>query len=102
MKCLTLFVHASLEHELVDRLRADERVTGFTLTPCQGHSTSTEDDPFLATRDRVIGHVPRLRIEIVLEDEIVTSVLEGLRECGPPGASLGAWHVTEVLDFGRL
>ena len=102
MKCLTLFVHASLEHELVDRLRGDERVSGFTLTPCQGHSTSTEDDPFLATRDRVIGHVPRLRIEIVLEDEIVTSVLEGLRECGPPGASLGAWHVTDVLDFGRL
>lgn len=102
MKCLTLFVHATLENDLVDCLRANERVSGFTVTPCQGHSTSTEDDPFLAAQDRVVGHVPRVRIEVVLEDEEVEGVLSALRGCIRVDASLGVWQLTDVLGFGRL
>lgn len=102
MKCLTLFVHSSVEHAVVDCLRANERVTGFTLVPCQGHSIATEGDVSLAVQDRVVGYVPRVRIETILEDDILLEVLGKLRECSQGQGSLGFWQVTEVLESGRL
>ncbi len=102
MKCLTLFVHAAVEDDVLNALRALPEVSGFTVSPCQGHSTSTELDPFLATRDRVAGFVPRVRIEVVLEDEVVEVVLERLRRSMPNLGSSGAWLVTNVEASGRL
>ena len=102
MKCLTLFVHAALQSEVVDTLRELPEVTGFTLTECQGHSSSTGTEPFQATRDLVVGFVPRVRIDLVLEAGAVETVLGRLRASGRKEGALGAWSVSEVEDFGRL
>ena len=102
MKCLTLFLHAAVESEVVDCLRGNDDVPGFTLTTCQGHSRSTEHDPFLATRDRVVGYVPRIRVEIVLEDSHVEPTLAGLKSCLSSRGAVGLWTVTEVTSSGRL
>lgn len=102
MKCLTLYIHAAVESDVLNGLRSLPEVSGFTVSPCQGHSTSTELDPFLATRDRVAGFVPRVRIEVVLEDEVLPRVLERLRSSLPNRGAAGAWLVTNVEDSGRL
>ncbi len=102
MKCLTLFIHAAVESEVVDCLRGNDDVSGFTLTRCQGHSRSTEQDPFLATRDRVVGFVPRVRIEIVLEDSDVEPTMSRLKSCLSSRGAVGLWIVTDVVDSGRL
>lgn len=102
MKCLTLYLHSSVEREVLDRLRDLRQVSGFTLTECQGHSTSTADDPFVGTRDRVAGFVPRIRIELVLADEDVEPVLGEIRASLPGERSMGAWTVSDLSEFGRL
>jgi len=103
VKCLTLFVHAAVRDEVVDCLREDSEVSGFTLTEAQGHSSATaEDDPFLATRDRVVGYVPRVRIEVVLPDDAVDAVLDRVRASLSRGGTAGAWLVTDAEGFGRL
>lgn len=63
MKCLTLFVHAAVAEACIDALRADPDLPGFTLTRCEGHSQRTESEAFVGARDRVVGYVPRARIE---------------------------------------
>ena len=77
-------------------------LTGFTLTECQGHSTSTERDVFQAARDLVVGFVPRVRVDVVLEDDAVAGLLDRLRGSCGACETLGAWMVTDVLEFGRL
>lgn len=102
MKCLTLYVHAAVQSDVVDCLRGAPEVTGFTLTECQGHSTSTGKDVFQAARDLVVGFVPRVRIEVVLEDGAVEPLLRRLRACSGKEGTAGAWLVTDVAGFGRL
>ena len=102
MKCLTLFVHKSVQSEVVDSLRSAPEVTGFTLIECEGHSTSTEADVFQAARDLVVGFVPRLRIDVILDDAAVEPVLERLRRSSAEANLAGAWLITEVASFGRL
>ena len=102
MKCLTLFLHAAVRNDVVDALRATDEVTGFTLVECQGHSTRSGEDPFLAARDRVEGFVPRLRIDLVLEDAAVQPVLERVRGQLEGSEAHGTWLVSDVEGFGRL
>jgi len=105
MKCLTIFLHAAYENEVVDCLRGAESVSGFSLSDCRGHSRHTSDDPFAAARDRVEGFVPRVRLEVFLEDGLVDGVLKLLEHCagGIGGAgAMGAWFVSEVGRSGRL
>lgn len=103
MKCLTLFVHDSSREDVLDCLRAAPEVSGFTLTECQGHSTETGEDPFQGARDRVVGFVPRVRIEIVLSEEAARGVLERVRGClASGGRSLGVYTLTDLREFGRF
>jgi len=88
MKCLTLIVHRSAKQDLVDRLRGAPEIHGFTVQPAEGHSERTGDNPFETTRDLVLGHVPRERVDILLQDDAVPSVVALL------GVTIGvlAWN----------
>jgi hypothetical protein len=102
MKCLTLFLHASVRDTFTDCLRATPEVSGFTLSECNGHSGATELEPFAATRDLVVGYIPRIRVDVVLEEQHVDAVLGRLGDCcSKPGAA-GFWMVTDVIRSGRL
>ncbi len=102
MKNLTLIVHADIEQALADVLRGLKTVQGFTFTHVEGHGAQDDRDPALSARDRVVGYTPHVRVDIVLEDENVDTVLETLREsrCGITGR--GVYWVTSVTKHGRL
>lgn len=103
MKCLTLFVHAAVAEACIDALRGDPDLPGFTLTRSEGHSQRTESEAFVGARDRVVGYVPRARIEVVLADQgEVERTLARLREVGRAGQSWGTFMVSDLIDFGRL
>ncbi len=102
MKCLTLIVHASAKRDVADRLRNIPGVSGFTLVPCEGHSAETRQDAFQSVRDRVEGYVPRVRVDVVLEDAQITSVIETLKKGGPEGARIGIWFVSDIHESGTL
>lgn len=102
MKQLTLIVHADVEQALSDVLRGMDRVTGFTFTHVEGHGAQDEHDPQLSARDLVVGYAPHVRVDIVLQDADVDSVLETLERshCGMTGRCI--YWVTPVERHGRL
>lgn len=101
MKCLTLIIHQSARQDLVDHLRRSG-VPGFTLSPAEGHSDETSHNPFETTRDRVLGFVPRYRVEVILEEDDLARILTYLRGCDSCVQGRGIWWVTRVEDHGRL
>lgn len=99
MKNLILIVPASAQQECADRLRSLSTIDGFTFTSVEGHGTRTDRDPVLSPHDRVVGYVPRVRIDILLENAAVAGVVEALR--GSVGRQSIYW-VTDVDTFGRF
>ncbi|HPF14403.1 MAG: DUF3240 family protein [Planctomycetes bacterium] len=102
MKCLTLYLHAQVADDALDCLRSQPAITGFTLSRCEGHSLSSEQDWSQGTLDQVVGYVPRVRIEILLEAEQVQPLLASLRGCLQGGRSHGVWSLASLDDTGRL
>lgn len=102
MKILTLIIHTNVQQELADLLRTIDKVPGFTFSHVEGHGSETEKDAFLSARDEVVGYVPRVRFEILLEDVDVDVVLTRL--CGKENslAGQGAYWVTPVEKGGHL
>ncbi len=102
MKNLMLIVHADLQQALADALRSFAQVAGFTFTRVEGHGSQDEHDPALTARDRVVGYTPHVRVDILLKDEDVDEVLQGLRagNCGVAGR--GIYRVTAVEKQGTL
>lgn len=102
MKNLTLVVHADIQQTLADVLRGLKEIEGFTFTSVEGHGPQDERDPAFSARDRVVGYIPHVRVDIVLGDKDVDKALEALRDsnCGVTGR--GVYWVTEVERQGRL
>mgnify|MGYP001566753902 CR=1 FL=1 len=101
MKNLTLVIHAGAQQALADSLRALEQVQGFTLTPVEGHSGYSGADPFLSARDKVVGYVPRVRVDVLLVDADVNLVLAALLS-QQSFQGQGIYWVSPVEQQGRL
>ena len=102
MKHLTLIVHTNAQQDLADQLRTLEQVSGFTFGRVEGHGVQVENDPFLSARDKVVGYTPRVRVDILLQDNDVKSVLETLRNPTYGAEGHGIYWVTAVEQSGRL
>lgn len=102
MKILVMIVYADVQQDLADHLRGLEQVEGFTFSHAEGHGIRTEREPFLSARDKVVGYVPRIRVEILLNDADVGAVLSVLRAPETGIAGQGVYWVTPVEQGGRL
>jgi nitrogen regulatory protein P-II 1 len=99
MKNLVLIVPANTCQSVTDRLR-ELAVSGFTVSHVEGHGAHTAQDTFLSARDRVVGFVPRVRIDVVLPGGDVDGVLAGLSTAGAELSAHGAWWVSPVERAG--
>jgi len=102
MKILTLIVHTNAQQALTDQLRSLKQVPGFTFSHAEGHGAEIENDAFLSARDQVVGHTPRIRVDILLEDADVKGVLTKLRETEKGIVDQGVYWITSVEKAGRL
>lgn len=102
MKQLTLIIHTNVQQDMSDQLRNLEQVSGFTFSHVEGHGVQVESDPFLSVRDKVVGYTPRVRVDILLEDGNVNSVLDTLRSTTYGVEGHGIYWVTAVEQSGRL
>ena len=102
MKNLTLIVHADVQQALADRLRSLRRVSGFTFTAVEGHGPQDERDAFLSARDQVVGYVPHVRVDILVENKDVDEVLHALRAADSNLAGRGIYWIAPVEQHGRL
>ena len=102
MKNLTLIIHTNAQQDLADRLCAMEQVPGFTFSHVEGHGVHVEHDPFLSARDKVVGYTPRVRVDILLEDADVDTVLDRLHTTRNGVDGRGIYWITAVEQSGRL
>lgn len=102
MKLLTLIVHTEVQQDLVKLLRGMDDIPGFTFIHVEGHGEEKESDKFLSARDEVVGFAPRIRTELLLEDNAVDTVLASLRNKEHNIAGQGIYWVTSVEKGGHL
>jgi len=102
MKKLTLIIHTNVQQELADLLRSIDQVPGFTFSHVEGHGSEVENDSFLSARDKVVGYIPRIRTDILLEDGDVDVVLAQLHDKENNIAGQGIYWVTAVEKGGHL
>ncbi|HGX93550.1 MAG TPA: DUF3240 domain-containing protein [Candidatus Tenderia sp.] len=101
MKNLTIVIHAGVQQALADSLRGLQQVEGFTFSHVEGHSHQSEQDPFLSARDKVVGYVPRVRVDVLLAAADVDAVLATLIAQNNLNGQ-GVYWVTAVEKQGRL
>lgn len=101
MKHLVVIVHASAQQDLADHLRRLEAVQDFTFSAAEGHGSQAEHDPLLSARDRVVGYVPRVRVDLLVDDADVKTVISALRAPNVLSGH-GIYWVTAVEQSGRL
>ena len=103
MKNLTLIVHTDTQQLIADVLRAMPRIKEFMFTHVEGHGAHSEQDRLLSARDRVVGYTPHVRVDILLNDPDVDSVLDTLRQPGPCCLTgRGLYWITAAERAGRL
>ncbi len=102
MKLLTLVVHTGAQQDLADLLRTIDKVPGFTFSHAEGHGLEIEEDAYLSARDDTVGYAPRVRTDILLEDENVDEVLSELCNKGSCITGQGIYWVTAVEKGGHL
>ncbi len=101
MKQLVLLIHDNLKQETADLLHGIERVQGFTFSNIEGHGKQSTDT-YLSTRDKVVGFTPRVRVDILLEDENITPVLMEIRKSNIGLSNHGFYWITAVEEYGQL
>ncbi len=101
MKCLTIIIHAAVQQDLADQLRSMEAVSGFTFSHVEGHSDQSREGHLLSVRDQVVGYVPRVRVEILLEVDHIEPALQQLSECHWLKGN-GRYWLTPIEQQGRF
>ncbi len=102
MEILTLIVHTNVQQDLSDRLRSMDKVSGFTFTHVEGHGDHIEKGGFLAAHHKVVGYIPRIPTDLLLEDGDVDSVLENISHKKAAITGQGCYWVTPVEKGGHL
>lgn len=100
MKKLSIVVHSSMQQSLADCLRGLKLET-FMFSHIEEHSAQLEHDSFLSARDRVVGFVPQVRVDVITDDKRACSLLDEIRrKCNFRGK--GIYWITDVDEAGEL
>lgn len=102
MKCLTLILPESAKQDLIDFFQQLPEISGYTFIRGEGHSQDTGRNPFETNLDRVVGYVPRTRVDLILPDPDVDKVLQKMRSCESCSKAIGLWWVSPVEGWGHL
>lgn len=99
MKNIVLIIHEKLQQDVADQLR--EQVSDFIFSRVEGHGDQSVNDDLLSARDRVVGFIPRVRVDILLDDTEVSGVIELIRKVpGITGHSV--YWINDVLESGHI
>jgi nitrogen regulatory protein P-II 1 len=96
-----MVVHSTLQQALADFLRS-KNLQSFIFTHVEEHSAQFEDDAYLSMRDKVVGYVPKVRLDVILADDEVKTLIAELRESGQSFKGRSLYWVTNVEASGEL
>lgn len=101
MKILKLIVHKSCQQELSDKLKASGYADNFTFTHVEGHGSHRESDPALSIEDLVVGYIPKICVDILVEESKLQGLLDTVQSIkGVKGQ--GVYWVISADRFGEL
>lgn len=101
MKQLSLVFNKSKQNEMVGLLQTISKVNAYTVFHGEGHFPGNIA-PFESVRDEVMGFVPRIRIDLLLEDADVDSVLNKIKDCAICNSHGGVYWISPVDRMGQL
>lgn len=101
MKKFSMVVHESLQQTLADYLRSQKLET-FMFCHIEEHSSQVEKDSFLSARDKVVGYVPQVRLDIILSEDEIKLLLENIRKANCAFKGKGIYWITDIDEFGTL
>jgi len=101
MKKLSMVVHSSLQQKLADLLRSLQ-LDSFMFSHIEEHSSQLGHDALLSARDKVVGYVPKVRVDIILEDERAQTLLDEIRNSKISFNGKGMYWVTAIETYGEL
>ena len=101
MKKFSMIVHSSLQQTLADFLRSMQ-LDSFMFSHIEEHSTQQEHDALLSARDKVVGYVPKVRVDVLLENDRIDILLQELRNSNVSFNGKGIYWVVDIEQSGEL
>lgn len=101
MKKLSIVIHESLQQQLADFLR-EQQLDTFMFSHIEEHSSQMEHDRFLSERDKVVGFVPQVRLDVILEAGNIKALLAKIKDAQGAFKGKGIYWVTDIDEFGNL
>jgi len=101
MKKLSMVVHSSLQQELADILRSLQ-LDCFMFSHIEEHSSQSEHDALLSARDKVVGYVPKVRLDVILEDARALTLVDEIRDSKFSSMGKSLYWITELEASGEL
>jgi nitrogen regulatory protein P-II 1 len=101
MKKFTMVVHASAQQALADYLRS-QNLESFIFSHVEEHSANIEKDAFLSARDKVVGYVPQVRVDLILDGDAVTALLNDMKNSEHSFNGRGRYWVSDISEYGEL
>ena len=77
-------------------------ITIFIFSHIEKHSSPLEDYVFLSARVKVVGYVPQVRVDLILENDHIRSLLEELRSAKCSFKGKYFYWVSHVDESGEL
>ena len=101
MKKLSMVVHSSQQQELADILRS-LKLECFMFSHIEEHSSQGEHDALLSARDKVVGYVPKVRLDVILEDDRTRTILDEIRGSRFSSKGKDIYWITDLEASGEL
>lgn len=101
MKKLSLVIHSNQQQELADLLRSFQ-LACFMFSHIEEHSSQDKHDVFLSARDRVVGYIPKVRLDVILDDTRAVTLLEEIRQSTFPCDGKNMYWITDLDESGQL
>ncbi len=96
-----MVVHETQQQALADYLRSLQLDT-FLFYHIEEHSSNMKNDLFLSARDKVVGYVPQVRVDVILNAEEMTMLLKNITDPRCDFKGKGIYWVTNLEEFGKL
>lgn len=101
MKKFSMVVHSSMQQKLADCLRSLKLET-FMFSHIEEHSAQLEQDVFLSARDKVVGYVPQVRVDVIVDDARAETLLQEIRSTPCTFSGKGIYWITDLHANGEL
>ena len=101
MKKFSMVVHSSQQQELADILRG-LHLDCFMFNHIEEHGAQNENDAALSARDKVVGYVPKVRLDVIVDDDRTEALIDEIRNSTFSCTGKNVYWIIDLEVSGRL